>query len=120
MQVPSNAGINLVTIIRRWLHENFSYRFSYSDWGLASILNNKASLHIKLDTERRINEHERFISSSLICWFDDATCVVVGHEIGLPNVGINLSDPEFFEKFKKTLTEYLTAFEKAGYVFPRK
>lgn len=120
MQVPSNAGINLVTIIRRWLHENFSYKFDYSDFGLASIVSSKPSLHIKLTARRPINERETFLTSILICWFDDATAVVVGREIDLPNIGINLSDPEFFNKFKETLTEYLTAFEKVGYVFPRK
>lgn len=120
MQAPLNAGINLVTIIRRWLHENFQYKFKYSNFGIASVVNNKASLHISLNTRRVINERETFVTSVLICWFDDVGCVVLGREVGLVNVGINLSDPEFFDKFKKTLTEYLTAFEKAGYVFPRK
>lgn len=44
----------------------------------------------------------------------------MGHEVDLSNVGIEISDPEFFNKLKNTITEYLTTYEKAGYVFSRK
>lgn len=106
--------------MRRWLDENFSYKFDYHSFGIATIVNEKARLHVKLDTKRQINEHEQFISAITLCYFDEVRCVVLGYEVKLDNIGIDLSDPQFFEKLKQTLTEYLTAFEKAGYVFPRK
>jgi hypothetical protein len=117
---PPNAGIKFVTIIRRWLHENFTYKFDYSEFGIANILHENACLHVKLSTTRRINEREEFTSSVTACWFDGVRCVVLGHEVNLVNVEIKLSDPEFFEKLHQTLTVYLNAFEKVGYVFPRR
>jgi hypothetical protein len=128
-QVP-NAGINLITIIRRWFSENIPYNVEYMRWDFDHVMEDRPDfqslLTVRIRIEIQENERNSHITRERICSFFAHKCIVRRYVITnmYPHIGqtkhLYIASPTFFDDLKTEIDSTITDLINAGCILEHK